>query len=149
MTSANIAGDILSIIDENKQSLKDDVYVRITNALMDIHNEKKSNGFYEAWFIVPKFIPARGSVVHLETTVRKHIIRLDEDIAESYREDINDVGFVHMCTRILPSVERHYPVYDTEIEYDNGEDDDSNDGTELNSILCEVNAITCIRLEKL
>tara|TARA_Y100000389_G_scaffold165387_1_gene169558 strand:- start:991 stop:1458 length:468 start_codon:yes stop_codon:yes gene_type:complete len=152
MDTANVTGNIQSIIDDNKENLTSDVYMKISNALMSVHRQQTTTrSFYEASVIVPKFIPANGSVVHLETSLQKHVVRLDDTVANTYIKDIVDHGYVHMCNHSLPSVDIHYQIYDTNPDRFVDEDDEdlTNPGTELQSIHCDMHAITCIKLEML
>lgn len=103
-----MTGSIQSIIDDNKENLTSDVYVRISNALMSVHRQTSTRSFYEASVVVPKFIPANGSVVHLETSLQKHVVRLDDTVANTYIKDIVDNGYVHMCNHSIPSVDINF-----------------------------------------
>lgn len=151
MDTSNVTGNIQSIIDDNKENLTSEVYMRISNELMSVHRQTTTRSFYEASVIVPKFIPANGSVVHLETSLQKHIIRLDDTVANSYKNDIVDNGYAHMCNHSIPSVDINYPIYDTNSDRFVDEDDEdlTHTGTELQSISCDMHAITCIKLELL
>ena len=155
METANvITGHIQNIIDENKENLTSDVYLKISNALMSVHRESNNTrSFYEALVVVPKFIPANGSVVHIETSLQKHIIQLNDAIADAFIKDIVDNGYVHMCNHSIPSVSINYPIYDTNsdrfVDEDGDEDLTTNTGTELQSISCDMHAITCIKLESM
>lgn len=153
METVNVIGSIQNIIDDNKINLTSEVYMKISNALMGVHRSKTTStrSFYEASVIVPRFIPANNSVVHLETVLQKHIIRLDDAIANAYIKDIADNGYVHMCNHSMPCVDIHYPIYDTNSDRFVDEDDEdlTITGTELQSINCDMHAITCVKLEVL
>ena len=100
----DITGHIQNIIDENKETLTSDVYLKISNALMSVHRQSNTRSFYEALVVVPKFIPANGSVVHLETSLQKHIVQLDDTRPSTFVKDIVETGYVHMCSHAIPSV---------------------------------------------
>tara|TARA_B100001142_G_scaffold328764_1_gene389798 strand:+ start:1044 stop:1523 length:480 start_codon:yes stop_codon:yes gene_type:complete len=149
-TSGNVAGTLQDIIDDNKENFTSEVYMQLSNALMNAHQNSKR--FYEASLIIPKFIPANDSVVILEHSVQKHIIHLENKVADSYIQDIEDNGHVAMCTHTLPSVDDSFSIYDTNSERFLDEDGEPNPeiyqtGSELQCIQCNMHVITCIRLK--
>ena len=141
--SANV---IQSIIDENKENLTDDLYLKLSNALMTVHNEERS--FYEATVIVPRFIPIKGGSVRYESQLRTVIIRMNKTIAESYIEELNVSGQVHMCTHIFEgSIDDQYEIYDTDTDFAPSDDDD--EITDFNSIRCDMPSVTCVKFCKI
>lgn len=152
-----VIANLQSLIDEHKTTLTDDVYLQMSNSLMEAQKEVKTNttnNFYEASIIVPKFIPANGSVVHFECHLRKHILRLSDKAANTYMNEIKEEGSVQMCNHCSNGVELMYQIYDTDSErYCNNDDEDEDSttyiGNELQHINCEMHSITCIKLVKL
>lgn len=141
--SANI---IQSIIDENKENLTDELYLKLSNAMLTVHNEEQS--FYEAVVIVPRFIPTKGGSVRYESHLRTVIIRMKTTIADTYIQDLNDSGTVQMCTHIFEgTIDDKYDIYDTDTDFVSLDDDD--EITEFNMIRCDMPAVTCVRLSKI
>ena len=140
--SANV---IQSIIDEDKENMTDDLYLKLSNALMIMHNDTVS--LYEAITIVPKFIPVKGGVVRYESQLRTMLIRMKNTIADSYIEELNISGQVHLCTHLFNgTIDPEYEIYDTNTDLLLNDDDDEN---EFNVIRCAMPVVTCVKLCKI
>lgn len=142
--SANI---VQSILDENKENLTDELYLKLSNSLLTVHNESEGElCFYEATIVIPKFSPAKGGTVRYESVLRTVITRMKKHVAESYIEDLQESGSVDLCTSMFSgAIDQQYEIYDTETDVLMSDEDEY----EFNMIRCDMPSVMCIKLCKL
>lgn len=141
--SANI---VQSILDENKENLTDELYLKLSNSLLTIHHTSEEElGFYEATIVVPKFSPAKGGTVRYESVLRTVITRIEKNVADTYIQYLQESGSVYLCMSMFNNVIDHqYEIYDTDTDILTDENE-----YEFNMIRCDMNSVLCIKLSKL
>jgi hypothetical protein len=77
-----------SVIDENKEDMKDEVYLKLCTELMKVQNEYNAYVFYELMIIHTRVYKSECDTIETELIPVKRIIRVEKKLMKKYMRDV-------------------------------------------------------------
>lgn len=78
------------ILDENKEKLTDDVYLKLCNVLMEQSRKENRYSFYECYYSIAEPMRVAETKIHIKQLPEKRILRIDNELYGRWKTETRD-----------------------------------------------------------
>ena len=78
------------ILDDNKEKLTDDVYMKLCNALMEQSKKENRYSFYECYYCIAEPVRVSDIKIHIKQLPEKRILRIDNELYNRWKTETRD-----------------------------------------------------------